>query len=271
MNIKTILYFLLLAISLEGIAQSASPRVKVLELDAPQLDTTRTIRIYLPEGYENSKEHYPVVYMHDAQNLFDTTTAFSGEWMVDEFFDSQNKQKMIVVGVDHGNHQRINELTPFPNEKYGGGEGDSYVDFLVKTLKPYIDSTYRSLPDAEHTAIMGSSLGGLISFYAALKYPEIYGKAGIFSPSFWFNEKIYDFAEASDIERTTKFYILGGSAEDESLVPNLERMEKLLLKKGLPRGNISLKIVEGGEHNEAFWSREFPEAIGWLFPFKDEK
>lgn len=232
------------------------------------MNSTRTIRVYLPQEYENSVDRYPVLYMHDAQNLFDTTTAFSGEWQVDEFLDAQKGQQVIVVGIDHGNEKRIAELTPFPNEKYGGGEGDAYLDFLVHTLKPHIDSTYRSFPDAENTGIMGSSLGGLISFYAALKYPEIFGKAGVFSPSFWFSKEIYDYAEASEINKNSRFYILGGTAEDDSLVPNIRKMEQLLLKKGLPKKNLKVKITNGGEHNEASWSREFPEAFEWLFSAK---
>lgn len=243
---------------------SASGRVTTFDIDAPQLDTVRTVRIYLPEGYETTDESFPVLYMHDAQNLFDTATAFAGEWQVDEFLDNQSRQKVIVVGIDHGNEKRISELTPFPNEKYGGGEADPYLNFIINTLKPHIDSTFRTKTAAKNTAIMGSSLGGLVSFYAAIKYPEVFGMAGVFSPSFWFSDEIYAFAEASEISKDSRFYFLGGTSEDETLVSKIKKMEELLLKKGISEENIFVRFVEGGEHNEAFWSSEFPEAFKWL-------
>lgn len=244
---------------------TASKNVHLFEIEAPQLDKIRTIRVYLPEGYSASKENYPVLYMHDAQNLFDTATAFSGEWEVDEFLDIQKGQKVIIVGIDHGAEKRIAELTPFPNEKYGGGEADAYIDFIHETVKPHIDVTYRTLKAPAHTGIMGSSLGGLVSFYAAIKHPDVFGMAGVFSPSFWFSKEIYDFAETSEIKNNCRFYFFGGTAEDESLVSNLQKMQELLLKKGLPQENVILKITEGSGHNEAFWSKEFPEAYEWLF------
>lgn len=154
MSFKNVIFLLLFFISLPGLSQtSASPLIHIVEMVAPQLDTVINIRIYLPNDYEASKEYYPVVYMHDAQNLFDTTTAFAGEWQVDEFMEAQKGQKVIVVGIDHGNKKRIAELTPFPHEEYGGGEGAAYVDFMINTLKPHIDSTYRTLSGAKHTAL----------------------------------------------------------------------------------------------------------------------
>lgn len=244
---------------------SASVNVQELQIEAPQLDVQRNIRVYLPEGYTKSNDRYPVLYMHDGQNLFDTLTAFSGEWRVDEFLDAQKGQKVIVVGIDHGNENRISELTPFPHAKYGGGGAEAYVDFIRYTLKPHVDASFRSLPAAENTTIAGSSLGGLVSFYAALKFPEVFGNALVFSPSFWFNEAIYDFAEASELKNTSRFYFLGGAAESESMVPDMLKMKALLLKKNFPQENFIIRIVEEGAHNEAFWSREFPDAFQWLF------
>lgn len=245
---------------------TASSNVVTFAIEAPQLDTTRTIRVYLPQEYETTQKHYPVLYMHDAQNLFDTTTAFSGEWKVDEFLDIQKGQKVIVIGIDHGQEKRIKELTPFPHEKYGGGEASAYVDFIRETLKPHVDLSFRTLPGPQNTAIMGSSLGGLVSFYAATKYPDVFGKAGIFSPSFWFSEEIFNFAEASALEKSSKFYFLGGTSEGEDMVPDILKMKGLLLEKGVEPKGIKVKIVQEGTHNEGFWSSEFPEAFEWLFP-----
>lgn len=267
MGLKNIIFILCFLVFSPTFSQgSTSDNIQIFEIEASQLDTVKTIRVYLPEAYKDSEERYPVIYMHDAQNLFDSTTAFSGEWKIDEFLDTQKGQKVIIIGIDHGNEKRISELTPFPHEKYGGGGAEVYVDFIRETLKPHVDVTFRTLPDAENTVIIGSSLGGLVSFYAAVKFPEVFGKAGVFSPSFWFSEEIFAFAEASEIKSSSKFYFLGGTSEGETLVPDLKRMTALLLEKDHPQENLKLKIVQDGEHNEAFWSSEFPEAFQWLFP-----
>lgn len=266
MSLKNAIFLLLFPVAGAALAQStASSQVSTFQIEAPQLDTVKTTRIHLPANYGASKDRYRVLYMHDAQNLFDTTTAFAGEWLVDEFLDSQKEQKIIVVGIDHGNEKRIAELTPFPNEKYGGGGATAYLDFIRETLKPHIDATFRTATGPEDTAIMGSSLGGLVSYYAAVRYPETFGMAGVFSPSFWYSDEIYTFTEASDIQPTSKFYFLGGTSEGEDMVSDLLKMNELLIKKGLPQENLKVKIVQEGEHNEGFWSKEFPEAFEWLF------
>ncbi|MFD2518746.1 alpha/beta hydrolase [Salinimicrobium flavum] len=268
---KYICLLLLLLISLSALPQStASKNVSSFSIGAPQLDTIKKIWVYLPEAYQTSKEHYGVLYMHDAQNLFDAETSFLGEWKVDEVLDSLEAQEIIVVGIEHGNEKRIAELTPFPHETHGGGEAAAYVDFIRENLKPHIDSTYRTLPEAGNTGIMGSSLGGLVSFYAAVKHPETFGHAGVFSPSFWFSEEIFRFTEEADLDPSLRFYFLGGTEEGEQMVPDLQRIKDLLLKKGLPQKNMHIKIVEGGQHNEEFWSEHFPEAIQWLFPLKSQ-
>lgn len=264
---KTGFYLLILVLSLTFSARSqntASPQVKTFEMQAPQLDTLKKIWIYLPKSYQNSDKRYPVIYMHDAQNLFDRETSFVGEWKVDEALDSIQHPESIIIGIEHGGAKRIDELTPFPNEKYGGGKGDRYTDFIISTLKPYVDRTYRTLPDQEHTGIFGSSLGGLISFYAALEHPTVFGKVGVYSPSFWFSDDIYEFSKNAEIDDRTKFYFLVGDKESEEMLPDLERMIGLLQMKDLKPENYQLKVVPGGEHNEATWRRNFPETYIWL-------
>jgi len=126
----------------------------------PQLNRTRRVWIYLPRDYSRSGERYPVLYMQDGQNVFDDLTSFAGEWSVDETLDSigNHTSEMIVVAVDHGGDKRVNEYCPYDMEKYGAGEGDRYVDFLVKTLKPFIDKTYRTEKGKKNTFIAGSSI-----------------------------------------------------------------------------------------------------------------
>jgi enterochelin esterase-like enzyme len=153
----------------------------------PQLGRTRKIWLYLPEGYAISKKKYPVLYMHDGQNIFDNFTAPYGEWGVDECLDSlveSGRQPSIVVGIENDSH-RMNEYNPCNHDEFGKGEGNEYVDFIATTLKPYIDKHYRTLSSKENTIIAGSSMGGLISYFAMLKYPNVFAKAGVFSPSIW--------------------------------------------------------------------------------------
>lgn len=265
MSRKAAIFFAILFLCLSVNAQNtASANISVFELPAPQLDTLKTIRIYLPESYASSTSCYPVLYMHDAQNLFNKETSYVGEWEVDEYLDSLATKEVIVVGIDHGNAKRIDELTPFKNEKYGGGNGNAYLQFITQTLKPYIDKKYRTYSEREHTSIIGSSLGGLISFYAALEYPDTFGKIGVFSPSFWYSDKIYEKAKEVTINKDTKFYFLAGTEEDENLISEIEKMLEILREKGVEDKNIAVKYIEGGKHNEALWSKNFPEAFEWL-------
>lgn len=248
-------------------AQStASKQVSTFKIDAPQLGTTKKIWLYLPENYASCTKRLPVIYMHDGQNLFDKTTAPYGEWQVDEALDSL-KAQVIVVGIEHGGNKRIEELTPYPNAKYGGGKADAYLDFVVNTLKPHIDKNYRTKPGVKHTAIFGSSLGGLVSFYAALKYPKVFGKAGVFSPSFWYSGDIYTLMEKAP-KNKTKIYFLAGDAEskDDDMVGDMKRMEHLLDANRCTCLKLNKSVVvKGGKHNEAMWGKHFADAYLWLF------
>jgi predicted alpha/beta superfamily hydrolase len=246
---------------------TASKQVSSFSIEASQLNTTKKIWVYLPKDYDNNpKKKYPVIYMHDGQNLFDAKTSYVGEWNVDETLDSISAQ-VIVIGIEHGNEKRIEELTPFKHEKYGGGNADNYLNFIVQTLKPYVDKTYRTKTNANNTALFGSSLGGLVSFYGALQYPKIFGKVGCFSPSFWFNRK--DFFELMEQTKTfkTKIYFLCGDNEgDDDMVRDLNNMEVQVNTKRCECNKLNKKvIVKGGQHNEKLWREGFKKAYLWLF------
>lgn len=265
MQLRHFLLAFLCVFTVKIFSQStASQQVDTFLIAAPQLEVQKKIWVYLPKPYEKSKKSYSVIYMHDAQNLFDASTSYVGEWKIDEYLDSISDNKSIIVGIEHGNEKRIDELTPYKHEKYGGGQGDLYLDFIITKLKPHIDSTYRTLMDAKHTSIFGSSLGGLISFYAVIKHPEIFGNAGVFSPSFWINDDIYKLVEQSDIPGSSRFYFLVGTEESEETIPDLEKMVTILQRKGVKPENITKEIIEGGKHNETFWSSNFHEAYQWL-------
>ncbi|KLT70104.1 alpha/beta hydrolase [Flavobacterium sp. ABG] len=264
--IRLFFFFVFLGTIFSSTAQesTASKNVSTFTIEAPQLKTTKKIWIYLPENYSTSiKKKYPVFYMHDAQNLFDSKTSYAGEWNVDEKLDSL-KAQVIVVGIEHGNDKRTDELTPYKNEKYGGGNADNYLEFIVKTLKPYIDKNYRTKPDVKNTTIMGSSLGGLVSYYAAFQYPKVFGKAGVFSPSFWFSNDIYTLTEKAP-KIKTKFYFLCGDNEDDDMVKDMTKMERLLDKNRCYCLHLTRsKIVKGGQHNEKLWRDNFVTAFLWL-------
>jgi predicted alpha/beta superfamily hydrolase len=164
---------------------------------------------------------------------------------------------------------RINELTPWSNEKYGGGDGDLYMQFIVETLKPEIDKRYRTLPDAKNTAIFGSSLGGLVSVYGGLKYNNTFEKIGAFSPSFWYSDSIYAFVENENLSVGTRILLLGSEMEDSTMVPDIQKMEALLEPK-LQKGQLKVIGTTDGAHSEWYWKREFPEAIVWLMELKRE-
>ncbi|HEX9981160.1 MAG TPA: alpha/beta hydrolase-fold protein [Flavobacterium sp.] len=258
LQINILIYLTLLSAAAQ---ETVRPHLAIFTIQAPQLKTIKTIRVWLPKDYEESKAKYPVIYMHDAQNIFDVKTSFSGEWNVDETLDSLNAQ-VIVVGIDHGNEKRLDELTPFPHPKHGGGKADDYLDFIVTILKPHIDKTYRTKKNVQNTVIFGSSLGGLTSYYAILKYPKVFGKAGIFSPSFWFSEDIYARTEKTE-KLKAKMYFLAGDSESEDMVPDLKKMLALINERSL-KGNVTKKIISGGKHNEKLWRESFAEAYLWL-------
>jgi alpha-glucosidase len=271
MQLRPFILIFLFVFSSNIFAQStASQQVITFEMEAPQLNTQKKIWVYVPKNYQNSKKAYNVIYMHDAQNLFDDTTSYVGEWKVDEYLDSVKDDEAIIVGIEHGNDKRIDELTPYPNEKYGGGKGDLYLDFIINSVKPRIDSIYRTLKDPKHTTIFGSSLGALISLYAVLKYPETFGNAGMFSSAFWVNPEIYDLVSASKINEESKFYFLVGSEEGETaedaqqMIADQEKIVGLLQRKGVIPEHIMSVIIEGGKHNETLWATNFPTAFQWL-------
>lgn len=265
---KTILFFCFFFLLVKGWTQetTASSQVSTFSMVSPELQTTKKIWLYLPKNYNASKKKYSVIYMPDAQNLFDAKTAYSGEWNIDEKLDSLSAQ-VIVVGIEHGNEKRLEELTPYPHEKYGGGKANQYLDFIVNTLKPSIDKKYRTKTDKTHTLIIGSSLGGLTAFYATLKYPEVFGKAGVFSPAFWINRKDIITLTEQTQKIKAKYYFLCGDKEgdDDSMVKDLNTMENIINTKRCSCKHLNKKtIIKGGQHNEKLWRDGFVKALLWL-------
>ena len=249
---------------------TATSNVSVLpfEFVIDGLDRQRQVRLYLPENYAQSDQAYPVVYMHDGQNVFDDATSYAGEWGVDESLNqlaATTGLRLIVVAIDHGGDFRMNELSPWENKRFGEAQGKQYMDFIVEVVKPYIDSNYRTLSGPQHTAIIGSSMGGLISHYAIHAYPQVFSKAGIFSPAYWYSPQVFDYSREHKLWLSAKLYVVYGDKEGDGMLADTDRMWRQLQQQGHPRDNLVFKRVAGAEHNEKLWRNEFSEAIQWLF------
>ncbi len=249
---------------------TAAANVSILDEDffIPQLNRTRRIWIYLPPDYDSSAKRYPVLYMHDGQNVFDAATSFAGEWKVDEslneLFD-MGDYGCIVVAIDNGGTHRLDEYSPWVNPSYGGGQGDEYIQFIAHTLKPHIDSTFRTRPEREFTGIMGSSMGGLISHYAIVEYQDVFGKAGVFSPSYWFSQEVFTHTQNSPRQGPVRIYTIVGAGEGAGMVNGVNQMHQTLLESGYSESELMKEIHSDGEHSEWYWAREFPGAYLWLF------
>jgi predicted alpha/beta superfamily hydrolase len=252
--------------------RTANKNVKIIDTAffIPQLNRTRRIWVYVPPTYNSSNKKYPVLYMHDGQNVFDDATSFSGEWGVDEAIDSLGLKykECIVVGIDNGADKRLNEYCPYDfnltaNKVSGKGEGGLYLDFLVKTLKPFIDKKYRTLKDKKNTFTAGSSMGGLISMYAVIKYPKVFGGAGVFSPAFWVGPKIFDDIKTKGKKVNSKIYFYAGDAEGETMVPMTLRAFNEMHQ--VSKSKMCEVIRADGKHNEQRWRMEFPLFYEWLF------
>ncbi|MEQ1746023.1 MAG: alpha/beta hydrolase-fold protein [Saprospiraceae bacterium] len=245
------------------------PEIQVLSkrFNLPQLRRRRRISVLLPWDYDTSGKCYPVLYLQDGQNLFENDAPF-GTWGVDKQLAAlaqQDKGGFIVVAIDHGGHERIREYLPYDTQKWGDGLGREYASFLAQTLKPFIDEKFRTLPDRANTGIGGSSMGGLISIYAGIMFPETYSKFMIFSPSLWVAPNIYAeplrFAAASD----TKIYLFAGGKEGVGMMSNAKRFKQTVERLGASRAHFRMEFDPEGRHTETRWGQEFPKAAEWLF------
>lgn len=254
-----LLIFLFTAVSVK----SQKAVIDSVSLFSEDLGTEKTVWIIHPGATLESGKRLPVIYLQDAQNLFDASRSYAGEWQVDEALEAMNFP-FIVVGVEHGNEKRMEELTPFVHEKYGGGKAEAYATFIVEQVKPYIDDHYPTLSDAEHTVVGGSSLGGLFAHYAMLTHPDIFRSALVFSPSYWYSEEIFELTRSNFPKGDTRWYLATGGEEPESMVPDLERMAQLLQESGVGADALFSAIRPGEGHNEGFWSREFVKALEWF-------
>ncbi|MDX6614864.1 MAG: hypothetical protein QOD75_4050 [Blastocatellia bacterium] len=248
------------------------------------LDNDRDVLVFLPPGYEAAGgKHYSVFYMHDGQNLFDGATSFipGQEWHVDETAQSliaaAKIEPLIIVGINNAGKDRINEYTPVQDAKYKmGGKADLYGRMLIEELKPFIDSQYRTKRDARHTGLGGSSLGGLVSLYLALKHSDVFGRVAVVSPSVWFaNKQIVHYVETLPTKTSVRIWIDTGTREGRNAeeakqaVTDARLLQDTLIRKGWKPGkDLNYFEAADAEHNERAWSARVELILTYLFPRK---
>ena len=245
------------------------------QISSRYLRNSREVIVYLPPGYDDEPErHFPVLYLHDGQNLFDGRTSYvpGMDWHVGDAADASIREgraePMIIVGIYNTGKSRIGEYTPTRVPKLGGGRADRYGKFLLNELIPFIQAAYRVERGPRRTGIGGSSLGGLVSLYLGLRMPETFGKIAALSPSVWWNHRvIVRFAQASVPEPRPRIWLDIGTREGPRIVDDVEMLRDALVRKGWRIDkDLHYERVEGAEHNEAAWARRVRPFLEFLFP-----
>lgn len=267
-------------------------------IDSPQLGEQMTVDVWLPEGYDTaSADRYPVLYMHDGQNLYDASTTWNGQsWEMDRtagrLIKEGEMESLIIVGIHSDPERRVSQLMPENAvsevdlskkliKEVGMDDvpvmGNEYAEFVVSTLKPFIDATYVTLPDRDNTGVMGSSMGGLMSLYLISEYPEVFGKAGCLS-THWYgmmndggafgNAMMNYVTEKLPDPETHKIYFDHGTTTiDAYYGPWEEKALSIAREKGYEPGkNLSNYVDEGAPHNEDAWSARVDRPLRFLFP-----
>lgn len=257
-------------------------------LDVPYTQGKRRIRVLLPKDYhKHSDKHYPVVYMHDGQNVFHSTEAFSKHsWKtIHAIKRNPDIPPMIIVGIDNGEELRTLEYLPWTlKNAYDdrllnqGGRGAEFSEFVMTIVKVFVDTHYRTLADADHTAVIGSSFGATISTYLAAAYKDQIGRLGIFSLTNWAVAQDFDrFIKQQALPNEQRIYIECGTEEgdevDEMIIgPNTEqayisdaiKYSQQVVQAGVAPENVSLNIFHGDEHSEKYWSRHLPDCLRFI-------
>jgi predicted alpha/beta superfamily hydrolase len=239
------------------------------------LRNQRDLIVYLPPGYdEQPQRKFPVLYLHDGQNLFDGATAFirGMDWHVgqtaDRYISEGSVEPLIIVGIYNAGKQRLQEYTPTRMPKLGGGRASRYARFLIEEVRPFLERNYRVLGGMENTGIGGSSLGGLVSLFLGLRMPHVFGKIAALSPSVWWNQRvILRFADAAPTDPRPRIWLDIGTREGPRIVDDVERFRDLLLRNGWRwEQDLHYERVIGAEHNEAAWAKRVGPFLQFLFP-----
>lgn len=260
--------------ALNHMQSTAGARVRVIDTAffIPQLQRHRRVWVYLPQGYEQTAHRYPVLYLQDGQNVFDSVTSFSGEWGIDEALDSLGPAfgHCLVVAIDNGGDKRLSEYAPFDFTLNNGGhqltvkgEASLYADFLVHTLRPFLIRNFKARRSSRHHFIAGSSMGGLLAFYAVLQSPKKWGGAGVFSPAFWVvKDQLLEAVKQRGKSVRCPIYFYAGNEEGEAMVPDMLAVMQALDAESKEKTQSVIRAE--GRHSESDWRREFPLFYDWL-------
>ena len=241
------------------------------------LERPRNIIVYLPIGYGvDPEKRYPVLYMHDGQNLCNPEDAFGGiAWGVDEtaqrLIIEERIEPLIIVGIYNAGEDRINEYTPVPSQsrrmQKQGGRADFYGKMLIEELKPFIDENYLTLPQREFTGIGGSSLGGLVSLYLGFKHPEVFSRVAAISPSVWWanNQIIREIAKSPE-RVPLRIWLDIGRKEGSRIKHQVRALKEILLASGWTDADFRYAEIPNASHNEMAWAARFDEVLKFLFP-----
>ena len=242
-------------------------RFETFGLALPALGVQRTVRVYLPPDYAQCKDcRYPVLYFMDGQNVFDAATSYAGEWGADEVLDALYQKHglaVIAVAIDHGGEARVQELSVWPNAEFGPAKGEAFLADLIGFVKPAVDARYRTQPDAANSLIAGSSLGGLMAHAAVMRHPEVFGRALVFSPSYWFSPAIAEETARTPLQPGQRVYVYVGGAEGDGMLPDAEAMAARWQAKSPDSAALRFTASAKAEHNEAAWRATLPEALCW--------
>jgi predicted alpha/beta superfamily hydrolase len=234
----------------------------------------RDLVVYLPPDYEESDRRYPVLYLHDGQNLFDPQTAYvrGMDWKADETAEALIRageiEPLIIVGIYNTGEHRIEEYTPTRDRNLGGGHAEFYGRMLVDELKPFVDERYRTLPDAHNTGLGGSSLGGLATVYLGFTHPEVFGKLAVLSPSVWWDKKaILRIIRSTQPKPRLKIWLSMGTQESRTGLRDANSLRNTLVAHGWKEGDdLHYEVITGGKHDEAAWAERVGPVLKYLFP-----
>lgn len=232
------------------------------DLYMASLERPRRIRVCLPPAYHSEHARaFPVMYLMDGQNLFEDATSYAGAWHIGEKVAHLPADKqLILVGIDNGEKKRMNEYLPI-HRASRHAEGEAYLEFILKQVIPLINEQYRTLPQVDQTFICGSSLGGLLAFYAVTRYGQHFGRGGILSPSFWYQPKVFQKIKHFP---ANKIYILASNTESQFMGKSLSQAYRELKESGYHDHQLRVILRADGRHDEAFWGSEFIEMLQWL-------
>jgi predicted alpha/beta superfamily hydrolase len=261
--------------------QAATGDLRLHEFHSRTFHNNRFLRVWLPPGYddpENAGQSYPVLYLNDAQNLFEASLSFTGvEWGADETADRLIREgtipPMMIVGIDNAGSNRLREYMPHRSLQpiMLRVQGRHYPSFLMKEVMPFVARNYRVATGPENTGLGGSSLGALIALYTAMVRPQVFGRLLIESPSLWASNRQLIKDSRSVKAWPERIFLATGTAEagredrDRSMVDDVRELAGILRRAGLGAQRLRLVVQEGAKHHESAWAGRLPEALSFLY------